>query len=163
MTIRPARLADAEAIRAIYNDAVATTTATMDTEPRTAEAQAQWMARHNGDPYPALVAETGGVVRGWASLSPYHPRAGYATTAEISIYVAADARGQGVGAALLEGLLAEAHKRPFVTLVALVTADNAASLRLHARFDFVTAGTLTRIGRKFDRWIDVTFLQKTIH
>jgi phosphinothricin acetyltransferase len=163
VVVRFARAADAEAIRFIYNDAVATTTATMDTEARSPERQAAWMAAHDGDPYPCLVAEAeDGAILGWAALSPYHPKPGYATTAEVSVYVHGDRRGQGVGKALLEALVREGARQDFVSLVALITADNEASLRLHARQGFETVGTLRRVARKFDRWVDVTFLQKLL-
>jgi len=162
VTIRPAQSSDADALRTIYNWAVANSTATMDTEPRSAEAQAAWLATHDGAPYPALVAVAGeeGAVLGYASLSPYIPKAGYATTAEVSVYVHPDWHGRGIGAALLEALIQEARERGFVSLLALITADNEASLRLHRRFGFVDAGLLRRVGRKFDRWLDVAFLQR---
>ena len=163
VTVRPARAEDAEAMRAIYNDAVATTTATMDTEPRSPERQAAWLAVHEGDPYPALVAQSGsGEVVGWASLSPYNPKPGYRPTAETTIYVHRGHQCRGVGTELLRALVAEGERRGFRSLVALITADNEASLRLHARQGFETVGTLRRVARKFDRWIDVTFLQKLL-
>ncbi len=162
-SVRPARAEDAEAIRAIYNDAVAATTATMDTEPRSPERQAAWMRAHGGNPYPCLVAQAqDGAILGWASLSPYNPKPGYATTAEVSVYVHCNWRGRGVGSALLDSLVREAGRRGFVSLVALITAENQASRRLHARQGFGVVGTLRRVARKFDRWIDVTFMQKLL-
>jgi L-amino acid N-acyltransferase YncA len=161
VTVRPAQPGDAEAIREIYNQAVATTTATLDTSPRTPEGQQAWMDAHNGLPYPALVAETiaDGTVVGYASLSPYNPKPGYRGTAEHSLYVHADWQGKGIGAVLLSALITDAAQRGFITMVALITADNVASLRLHARYGFVDVGTLRRVGRKFDREVDVTFMQ----
>ena len=162
LTIRAIGEDDAEALRAIYNWAVAHTTATMDTEPRTPEGQNLWMAVHNGDPYPAIVAEKDGQIVGYASLSHYNPKPGYRTTTENSVYVHPDWHGRGVGGALLSALIAEARQRGFLLILALITADNAPSLRLHARHGFADAGTLRRVGRKFDRWIDVTFMQLTL-
>lgn len=160
-TVRIARAEDAEAIRSVYNEAVATTVATLDTEPRTREQQERWMTTHDGNPYPALVAEDADqTVIGWASLSPYNPKPGYRSTAEVSLYVRGDRRGQGVGALLLHALINEAGRRGFHTLVSLITSDNAASVRLHARQGFVDVGTLRRVGRKFDTWVDVTFMQR---
>lgn len=162
-TIRPARLTDAEAMRTIYNHAARTSTATMDTEGRDLDAQTLWMNAHNGDPYPALVAvDDDGTVLGWASLSPYNPKPGYRTTAENSVYVAESARGNGVGEALLLGLLQAAQAGGFVCIIALITADNTASLRLHEKHGFITVGTLRKVGRKFDQWVDVTTLQKLL-
>ena len=160
--IRPVAPADAEALRAIYNWAVAHSTATMDTEPRSPEAQAAWIAKHDGDPYPALVAvdRDSGAVVGYASLSPYNPKPGYSTSAEVSVYVHPDWHGRGVGSQLLDALVHEARERGFVSLIALITADNDVSLRLHRRFGFADTGMLRRVARKFDRWVDVAFLQR---
>lgn len=157
--IRPATAADAEAIRAIYNHAVAHTTASLDTEPRSADTQALWMERHAFDPYPAFVADVAGTVAGWASLSPYNPKPGYRATAENSLYVHPDWKGRGIGGALLDHLLDDAPARGVRTIVALITADNAVSLALHRRRGFDDAGLLRRVGRKFDRWVDVALLQ----
>ncbi|GAB4463731.1 MAG: GNAT family N-acetyltransferase [Armatimonadaceae bacterium] len=160
--MREARPGDTEAIREIYNWAVANTTATLDTEPRSLEAQHDWMARHDGNPYPLLVAThpEDGTVLGYACLSPYNPKPGYRTTAENSVYVHPDWHGLGIGSALLTALLAEADAREFVALIALITADNTASIRLHSRLGFETVGTLRQVGRKFNRWVDVTVLQR---
>lgn len=161
VTVRAARRADAPALLEIYNWAVHNSTATMDTTDRAPEGQAEWLETHDGNPYPAIVAvDLGdGRVVGYASLSRYNPKPGYRTTAENSIYVHPERHGQGIGAILLEALLNEARERGFVSIVALITADNIASLRLHRRFGFTEIGTLRRVGRKFDRWIDVSFLQ----
>lgn len=162
--MRPAREDDAEAIRAIYNEAVANTTATMDTGARTPEQQAAWMAAHaSGGCWTALVAEdANGRVVGYASLSPYNPKPGYATTAEVSVYVHCDARGHGVGKRLVAGLLDSARQNGFVSLVALISANNDVSLRLHAAHGFFTTGTLRRVARKFDTWVDVVLMQRVL-
>lgn len=162
-TIRLARDEDVEAIRAIYNEAVANLTATMDVEPRGPQEQAVWMSLHDGNPYPAFVAEDiKSNIAGYASLSPYNRKPGYRTTAEVSVYIHCDYRGRGVGRLLLERLIDEAGPHGFYALVALITADNAASLRLHERCGFENIGTLRRVGRKFDRWVDVTFMQRFV-
>lgn len=159
VTIRPIRPEDAEPLRAIYNWAAQNTTATLDLDGRTPEQQQQWMSAHDGNPYPCLVAEAGGEAVGYAALSTYIARAGYDRTAETSVYLHSDWRGQGVGSALLGALVAEAIRRGFGSLVALITADNEASLRLHRRFGFADAGTLRRVGSKFGQIVDVAFLQ----
>jgi phosphinothricin acetyltransferase len=163
--VRPAHRDDLEAVLGIYNWAVAHTTATMDTDPRSHAAQIEWLELHDGNPYPALVAEvpdeSAGVV-GFASLSPYIRRPGYKATAEVSLYVHPDWQRQGVGNALMTALLSEAKCRQFVVLLSLITADNEASLRLHERHGFAIAGTLRRVGRKFDQWVDVTFVQRLL-
>src|SRR5487761_779435 len=100
MEIRPVAPSDSEAIRTIYNIEVLSTTVTFDMIERTESEQRDWILEHQGV-YPALVAVIDDKVVGFASLSPYRPRPAYSTTAEDSVYVASDLRGQGVGAALL--------------------------------------------------------------
>ena len=159
--VRPAQPRDNERIREIYNHAVLHTNATMNTVPRSILAQKLWLGVHDGLPYPALVAceaETGEVV-GWGSLSAYIYYDGYRFTAENSVYVHPDWQGIGVGSVLLIALINEGGQRGFASLLALVTTDNTASLRLHEKYGFVHSGTLRRVGYKFDQWIDVACLQ----
>jgi L-amino acid N-acyltransferase YncA len=159
--IRSAVPADAESLRQIYNHAAKTSVATMDTDGRTPEQQQVWMEMHNGAPYPLLVAENtaAAAVIGYATLSVYNPKPGYARTAETSVYLHQDWRGSGIGRALMARLIAEARERGFLCLVALITADNEPSLRLHRRCGFTDVGTMRRVGLKFGREVDVTFLQ----
>ena len=160
--IRPAEPRDNAGLRLVYNWAVANTTATMDTEPRTPDTQAEWIAKHDGLPYPALVAEDadGGQIVGYASLSSFNPKAGYRATAEVSVYVHCDWHGLRIGSALLSSLLVEADRREFVCLIALITGGNEPSLRLHHRHGFRDAGNLHRVARKFGEWVDVAILER---
>src|SRR4051812_30692344 len=105
MNIRPATRADIPAILEIYNDAVLTTTATYDYEPRPLQHRIQWFEDHERARLPMFVAEENGKVIGWSSLSKFHDRPGYQFTVENSIYVAASARGRGVGKLLLTPLI----------------------------------------------------------
>lgn len=158
--IRLATTDDAEAIRRIYNDAVKTSTATLETNERDLAAQRCWLQHHNGEPYPCFVAEDrDGIVVGWASLSPYNPKPGYRGTAENSVYVDVRAQGGGVGEALLQTLLDDAPSRGIATIVALITSDNLASIRLHEKLAFRFVGTLERVGEKFGRLVDVSIYQ----
>lgn len=162
--VRPAEERDGEAIRAVYNWAVANSTATMETRPRTREQQEEWFAQHDGFRYPALVAqevESGRVV-GYGSLSPYIDRPGYRPCAETSVYVDPEWHGVGVGSALLSALVTEAARRQLTTLLALITADNEASIRLHRRYGFWEVGTMRRVGFKLGAWCDVTILQRFV-
>jgi phosphinothricin acetyltransferase len=159
--IRRANLADAEAIRQIYNIEVTGSTATLDLVPRTPEEQASWMVAHSGV-YPVIVADEGAQVVGFASLSPYRPRPGYATAVEDSIYVAAQHRGKGVGRQLLSEAVVMARTHGFHSIVARVSATQQASVALHEACGFDLIGVEREIGRKFGRWVDVALLQRLL-
>jgi L-amino acid N-acyltransferase len=158
ISVRRAIESDAEAIAAIYNDAVLHTVATFDLEPRSLDAQRGWLREHT-DPYAVFVAQGPSGVVGWASLSRWSERRAYAGTAEVSVYVDASWRGRKVGGALLTALVRQAVLSGLHTLLARVADGNPASLRLHAAQGFRTLGTMREVGRKFDRWIDVDLLQ----
>lgn len=158
MHVRQAVEADAEPIRTIYNAEVLTSTATLDLVPRTAEEQRAWLAAHSGA-YPALVAEVEGDVVGFSSLSPYRPRPGYSTSVEDSVYVAAEARGRGVGRLLLEGVVEAARQHGFHSVVGRIGAEQTASIALHEACGFSLVGVEREVGRKFGRWIDVAIVQ----
>jgi L-amino acid N-acyltransferase YncA len=145
-------------MRQIYNIEVTGSTATLDLVPRSAEEQAAWMVAHSGV-YPVVVADESGEVVGFASLSPYRPRPGYATAVEDSIYVAADHRGKGIGRALLSEAVEMARTHGFHSIVARVSATQQASVALHQACGFDFVGVEREIGRKFGRWIDVAILQ----
>ncbi len=104
------------------------------------------------------MAEEDGALLGWGRLSPWSPRAAYARTAEDSVYVRADARGRGVGRALLDALVARARGAGIAVLVARIAEGNPASVRLHERAGFRPVGTMRRVGEKFGRLLDVAIL-----
>jgi phosphinothricin acetyltransferase len=159
MRVREAESSDLEAIRSIYNHVVLHSTATADYEPQTTEARRAWWAAHRENGLAVVVAEEGGAVAGWAALNRYQTRPGYRFTVENSIYVAADARGRGVGTQLLARLIEEARRGDFHAIVAGVDASNEVSLRLHRSAGFRDAGRLSQVYFKFGRWLDVIYLQ----
>lgn len=148
---------------AIYNHAVVHTTATYDYEPRTLAQRLEWFDDHERERWPVFVAEDGpGTVVGWSSLSRYHQKPGYQFTAENSVYLAESHRGRGLGARLLTPLITAAGERGLHAILAVIDADNRASLRLHARFGFEQVGRFKQIGFKFGRWLDVIYLEKLL-
>lgn len=159
LSIRRARVGDSEPIREIYNEAVATTAATFDTEPRTPDAQARWLAEHCR-PYGILVAERAGRIEGWASLSRWSERRAYAATAEDSVYVRSACRGAGVGRRLLTRLVDEGARSGFHTLLARIADGNAPSRHLHTELGFERVGVMREVGEKFGRRIDVELFQR---
>ncbi|MBI1877620.1 MAG: N-acetyltransferase [Chloroflexi bacterium] len=106
------------------------------------------------------MAEIDDVVAGWASLSKWSDRPAYADTAEISLYVQATYRGQGVGKRLIEAMVVEGEKMRLHTIIARIVAGNQASIRLHEVAGFEHIGVMREVGRKFGRLLDVYLMQK---
>jgi L-amino acid N-acyltransferase YncA len=160
VTVRPAESADAGAIAAIYAHYVETSAATFDeTAPDSAEIAEQIASAR----LPFLVAETGGKVEGYAYLKPYHARSAYRYTAECSVYVADEARGRGLGRALLERLIAEGEGAGLRELIAIIgVTGDPASVALHAAFGFSEVGRLRAVGFKHGRWYDTLLMQRSL-
>src|SRR6266511_1308534 len=159
MIIRPATRADLPGILEIYNDAVLQTTATYDYEPRTLEHRTQWFEERQRDNYPIFVAvDDAGWVWGWSALNPYHARMGYRFTSENSVYVAAEARGRGIGKLLLAPLIDGARTRGLHAIIAAIDAANEASIRLHAAFGFEKVGHFRETGFNLGRCLDLAYL-----
>ena len=158
--IRPARREDCPEILMIYNDAVLTTTATYDYEPRSLEHRQAWFDDHRKTGLPIFVAvnDTDQII-GWSALNRYHDRKGYRFTSENSIYIAANYRGQGVGKLLLVPLIEAAKKIHLRVIIAAIDGENTASIKLHARFGFEHVGHFKSVGYKFGRWLDVVYME----
>lgn len=160
--IRRAEEDDLAAILGIYNDAVLNSSATFDVEPLTSDAHRRWFEEASAHPYAVLVAERGGEVLAWGCLHRFDPKPGYRFTTEDSVYVRAGDRGQGIGKAVLEGLIETATANGFRTVIARVTADNPVSVQLHRRLGFRTVGVERNVGYKFGRWLDVVMMQRPL-
>lgn len=156
--IRPATEADLPAIAAIYAEEVSHGISTFATEP---PPHAYWVGRltssETGDHL--LVADRAGAVVGYAFSGSYRPRAAYSRTRESSVYLAAEARGTGVGRALYDELLRLMRADGVHLVVAVVALPNPGSQGLHRACGFTPAGLLHEVGRKFDRWIDTELWQ----
>ena len=159
--IRLARLADAEAIRQIYNTEVTGSTVTFDLVPRSLSDQEAWLEARSGA-MAVLVAEQAGEVVGFASLSPYKDRPAYATSVEDSVYVRSDQRGTGVGRTLLTELIEVAGTRGFHTVMARIVGHHEASIALHRAVGFEPVGIEREVGRKFGQWLDVMIMQRML-
>jgi L-amino acid N-acyltransferase YncA len=157
-TIRPATADDLDAIRAIFNYYVARSTCTFQIEPETVEERGAWFrartARH-----PVTVADAQREVIGWAGLSPWKSRCAYANSAEVSVYVHHEHHRRGIGRALLLDLIERAKGEGLHTIIGGACSEQAASLALQAALGFEHVGTFRQVGRKFDRWLDVTYMQ----
>jgi phosphinothricin acetyltransferase len=153
---------DAEPTRAIYNVEVLESTVTFDIAPRSLIEQQRWIEEHSGG-HPAIVAvDDDGTVLGFASLSPFKPRAAYAPTVEDSVYVHRDARGQGVGEVLLREILRLGVDHGFHSAIARIVGGHEASIALHRKCGFAEIGCEREVGRKFGRWLDVVLMQRLL-
>ena len=159
--IRTATLADAPAIREIYNHEVENTTATMDLVPRSLADQEQWISDRSGA-FATIVAEVDGLVVGFAAFSPYKERAAYRPTVEDSVYVRRDLGGRGIGKALLTALIDVAASSGFHSMMARIEASGTASRALHTACGFREVGVEVEVGRKFNRWIDMVLMQRLL-
>jgi L-amino acid N-acyltransferase YncA len=159
VVVRDAVRADAEAICAIYNAAIAERKSTFEMEPRRAE---DLEGRIDTKRFPLLAAEIADNVIGWAGLSSYSDRPCYSGIGEASVYVASAARGQGVGTALAEALATEAERNDFHKLLGKLFTDNVASIRLVGRCGFSSVGVHRRHGRLDGKWRDVLVVERLL-
>ncbi|WP_405589998.1 GNAT family N-acetyltransferase [Streptomyces sp. NBC_01092] len=158
VTVRPAHSGDMEAIRAIRNHAIEHSTALWTQTPQSPAEGAAWLAAHleRGS---AFVADVAGEVAGFAVYGPWRELDGYRHTVEDSVYVREGRHGLGIGAALLDALIAAAREAGHHVVIAGIEAENASSIRLHERFGFQYAGTIPEVGTKFGRWLDLTLMR----
>jgi L-amino acid N-acyltransferase len=159
LTIRQANIKDIESITEIYNEAVLTTTATFDTEPKKIDEQIKWL-EHHGSSFPVVVAELQKKVIGWASLSPWSDRPAYAKTAEISIYVKEEYRNMGYGKKLMTKIIEDGEAAGLHTIIARIADGNKVSVKLHEAYGFKHIGTMKEVGEKFGMVLDVYLMQK---
>ncbi len=159
--IRPATLADLQAINDIYNYYVPCSTCTYQEEPETMESRHAWFASH-GEHHPITVAAVDGEVVGWGSLSPFRDRSAYRYTVENSVYVSHAHQRGGVGRALLADLIERARTIGHHSIIAGIDAEQAGSIALHAKLDFTRVAHLEEVGYKFGRWLDVIYMQRKL-
>ena len=161
VTLRPATVDDLPIINGIYNHYVQNSTATYQTVLNTAEQRRWWFDIH-GPKHPVLVAVEENEVLGWGSLSRLHERQAFAHTVEDSVYIHPDRQGRGLGKLLLAELIRLAREIGHHTVLASISADQEASLALHAKFGFEKVAHMREVGYKFDRWLDVVWMQKMV-
>jgi len=161
--LRAAEAIDLSVITALYGDHVRAGTASFELDPPD---EAEMIRRWNdvvtrGLPY--LVAVRGDETVGYAYASPYRLRPAYRFTVEDSIYVRTDCAGQGIGRRLLDALVAACERVDMRQMIAVIgDSANTASIRLHAAAGFTPAGLLASVGWKFERWLDVVLMQRTL-
>jgi phosphinothricin acetyltransferase len=160
--IRPATVDDLPGILAIYNEVIANSTAIYTETPVTLADRQAWFEARRQQGFPVLVAADESGVLGFASFGDFRAWPCYRYSVEHSVHMRTDARGKGLGASLVEALLAEAHRLGKHVMIAGVDAANHASLRFHERLGFEKVGHFREVGYKFNRWLDLVFLQKAL-
>lgn len=149
-----------DAILLILNEVIANSTALYDYKPRNSAAMDAWFARKLEGGFPVIGAfdEQDGLL-GFASYGTFRAWPAYKYSVEHSVYVAAAARGRGVGRALLAALIERAREQNYHALIGGIDAANAVSIQLHRSLGFQHVGTLSQVGFKFGRWLDLAFYQ----
>jgi L-amino acid N-acyltransferase YncA len=160
--IRAVSLDDAKAIADIYAWHVLNGTATFELEPPTADEMGARIAAILGKKAVFLVAEEQGQILGYAYATPFRDRPAYQMTCEDSIYLHHEARGHGLGSILLAALIKEAEAIGFRQMMAVAGGGEPASIALHAKHGFEHRGTMQSVGRKFGRWLDTVYMQRSL-
>jgi len=149
-----------EAILNILNEAIATSTALYDYQPRTPEMMAGWFEAKRKGGYPVIgVEDSSGQLLGFASYGAFRAWPAYKYTVEHSVYVDSWFRGRGVGRLLLEKIVDAARIRDYHVLIGGIDTANMASIALHEKLGFVHCATIRQVGFKFGRWLDLSFYQ----
>ncbi|MFF4587805.1 GNAT family N-acetyltransferase [Streptomyces sp. NPDC001388] len=163
--VRPGVEGDLKALTDLYNHYVRETSITFDTAVFTPEERRPWLLSHPEDgPYRLKVAvdTDSQEILGYATSSPYRPKAAYSTSVEVTVYVAPGAGGRGVGTLLYKALFEALAGEDLHRAYAGIAQPNEASTRLHERFGFRYVGTYREVGRKFGRYWDVAWYEKDL-
>lgn len=159
INIRTANTQDLKAILEIYNDAIINTTSVFQYDPHTIEMREEWFAQKQKDGYPVFIAEENNIVAGFSTFGPFRNWQGYKYAVEHSIYVKDGERGKGIGKLLMQPLINAAKQMRLHTIMAGIDADNKISIQFHKQFGFEEAGYIKEVGWKFERWLDLVFMQ----
>lgn len=162
ISIRQATENDLPQILDIYNEIIRNTTAVYYYEPHTLDMRKQWFDERKAQGFPIFVAEEEGVILGMSTIGPFRVHAAYQFTVENTIHVAAHARGKGVAKLLMPPLIDAARELKLHAIVAGIDADNEASIALHRKFGFEEVAHFRQVGYKFNRWLDLKFLELII-
>jgi len=160
-TIRDAAMGDAAPISAIYNQGILDRIATLETEERTPEERAEWLAAR-GPRHPVVVAERDGMVVGWGSLNQFNPRKTYDYVADFSVYVERAWRGKGVGGAVLRTLIARARELGYHKMVLSAFPWNAGGMALYQKYGFRIVGVYQEQGLLDGKWVDTIVMEKIL-
>ena len=157
--VRSAKKEDVKAILEIINFEISNTTSVYDHKERTTETQLAWFKKKAKEKMPVVVAEMNGTVVGYGTYGIFRPWDGYRYSIEHSMYVHNDSRGLGIGKLIMSELIKRATTEGYHTMIAGVDASNNSSYEFHKRFGFIEIGTFKEIGYKFNKWLDLIFMQ----
>jgi phosphinothricin acetyltransferase len=160
--IRDARESDLTGLLEIYNQVIATSTAVYADRPVTLEDRIAWWRTRTAQGYPVLVAAREEAILGFATFGDFRAWPGYRFTVEHTVHVSAECRGRGVGRSLMQTLIPRAAALGKHVMIGGIDAANEASIRFHERLGFERAALLRQVGFKFERWLDLLFMQRFI-
>lgn len=158
-TIRKATVADLPFIKAVMNHNILHSTAIYDYDIKTEAEITQWFADKQNGNWPVILAEENGTLLGYATYSTFRFKDGFKPTVEHSVYVSEAAHGKGIGRLLLSHLIDLCRSEGYHCMVGCIDADNADSIAFHKKFGFTEAGVLKEVAYKFDKWLDLQFMQ----
>jgi L-amino acid N-acyltransferase len=145
----------------IYNDVIATSTAVYTSEPRSLEDRIEWFKDRVAKGFPVLVADHEDTTVGFATYGEWRGSwPGFFYTVEHSIHIDASLRGNGVGSLLMKALIDQAKEQGKHVMLGGIDAANEQSLKFHRSLGFEPVSHFKEVGRKFDRWLDLVFVQK---
>ncbi|WP_159023817.1 GNAT family N-acetyltransferase [Formosa sp. L2A11] len=159
LKIREAEEKDVNDILDILNYEILNSTVLYDYKERTFEQQLKWFKQKEADKMPVLIAENENGVIGFGTYGIFRPWDAYLFSIEHSIYVNNNSRGIGIGKQLLSKLIELAKEQKYHTMIAGVDSSNEGSVEFHKKFGFKEIGTFKEVGFKFDKWLDLKFLQ----
>ncbi len=157
--IREATLEDVPQMLHIYNDVILHTTAVYNYDPHTLQMRTEWFQTKQQQGFPVFVAEENKTIAGFSSIGPFRAWQAYKYTVENSVYVKADCRGKGISKLLMQPLIDAAKRLSLHAIVAGIDATNEVSISLHKQFGFIEVAHFKEVGYKFNRWLDLKFLE----
>ena len=143
----------------IYNEIIANTTAIFQYDPHTLDSRKEWFQNKKAEGHPVFVAEEDKVIVGYSTFGAFRNWQAYKYSVENSVYVKAGCRGRGISKLLMHPVIDAAKQMGMHTIIAGIVADNDISLALHKQLGFVEVAHFKEVGYKFDRWLDLKFLQ----
>lgn len=162
ISIRHATENDLPQILEIYNHVILNTTAVYNYDIHSLQMRRAWFETKQQQGFPVFVVEEQEVIVGFSTIGPFRAWQAYQYTVENSVYVKAECRGKGIGKLLMQPIIDAAIAMNMHTIVAGIDADNEVSIALHKQFGFVEAAHFKEVGYKFNRWLDLKFLQLII-